>query len=123
MRKPLSMTLTLVLLVSLSLFVEVATSAASVAQFPERPIRMIVPQGIGASTDILARMLAVKFADALGQQMVVDNRAGASGMIGMEIAARAAPDGYTLLSTSTGFQVIVPQLRKKLEVLRSVYPS
>ena len=88
--------------------------AAETARYPERPVRLIVPQGIGAGTDLLARPFAAKFGEALGQQVVVDNRAGASGMIGLELVAHAAPDGYTLLATSAGIQVIAPQLFRKL---------
>lgn len=83
-------------------------------RYPSRPIRLIVPQGIGASTDLLTRPLAVRLGEALGQQIVVDNRAGASGMIGLELTAHAPPDGYTLLATSAGIQVVAPQLFRKL---------
>ncbi len=75
---------------------------------------MIVPQGIGSANDNLARALAARMGEALGQQFVVDNRPGASGLIGIEITVNAAPDGYTLLVTSTGIQVVAPQLQKKL---------
>ena len=88
--------------------------AAEAARYPERPIRLIVPQGIGAGTDLLARPFAVKFGEALGQQIVVDNRPGASGMIGLELVAHAARDGYTLLATSAGIQVVAPQLFSRL---------
>ncbi len=75
---------------------------------------MIVPQGIGSANDNLARALAARMGEALGQQFVVDNRPGASGLIGIEITVNATPDGYTLLVTSTGIQVVAPQLQKKL---------
>jgi tripartite-type tricarboxylate transporter receptor subunit TctC len=91
-----------------------ALAADSAAAYPDRPIRFIVPQGVGASTDTLSRVLAVQLGEALGQQLVVDNRAGAGGIIGMELGARAAPDGYTLLATATATQVIAPQLYRKL---------
>lgn len=94
--------------------VPLTQAAVGTADYPTRPIRLIVPQGIGASTDNLARVLTIKLGDALGQQVVVDNRSGASGMIGLELTARAAPDGYTLLGTSAGIQVVAPQLHKKL---------
>jgi tripartite-type tricarboxylate transporter receptor subunit TctC len=76
---------------------------------------MIVPQGVGAGTDNLARAFAVKLSEAFGQQVVIDNRPGASGMIGLELTAHAVPDGYTLLATSTGIQVVAPQLQRKLQ--------
>ncbi|MBC7778589.1 MAG: tripartite tricarboxylate transporter substrate binding protein [Proteobacteria bacterium] len=87
---------------------------AGAQSWPQRPIRMIVPQGAGASNDTLSRVLAVKLGEVLGQQIVVDNRPGAGGLIGLEIAARAVPDGYTILGTATATQVIAPQLQKKL---------
>ena len=89
-------------------------NAADTARFPERPIRLIVPQGIGAGTDLLARPFAVKFGEAVGEHVVVDNRPGASGMIGLELVSHAARDGYTLLATSAGIQVVAPQLFRKL---------
>ena len=68
------------------------------AAYPDRPIRMVVPYGAGGNADILARLVGGKLADMLGQSMVIDNRPGASGLMGSEIVARnSAPDGYTLL--------------------------
>jgi tripartite-type tricarboxylate transporter receptor subunit TctC len=91
-----------------------ARAADPVQNYPDRPIRFIIPQGIGASTDSLARVLALRLGETLGQQLVADNRPGAAGIIGMELGARAAPDGYTLLATATATQVIAPQLYRKL---------
>ena len=65
--------------------------------WPAKPIRLVVPYPPGGSTDLLARSMGQKLGEALGQQIIVDNRAGASGMLGSEIVARAAPDGYTIL--------------------------
>jgi tripartite-type tricarboxylate transporter receptor subunit TctC len=65
--------------------------------WPSKPIRLVVPYPPGGSTDLLARTIGQKVGEALGQQIIVDNRAGAGGMLGSEIVARAAPDGYTLL--------------------------
>lgn len=90
------------------------SAAESAAGYPSRPVRLLVPQGIGASNDTLSRALAGRLGDALGQQIVVDNRPGAGGLIGMEIAAHSAPDGYTLLASATATQVIAPQLHRKL---------
>jgi tripartite-type tricarboxylate transporter receptor subunit TctC len=107
----LQWTIPLLMLVALA---QPAAGAEATADYPSRPIRMIMPQGIGASNDTLARVLTAKLGEVLGQQLVVDNRPGAGGMIGLEIAAHAAPDGYTLLGTATAIQVISPQLYKKL---------
>src|SRR5471032_1890382 len=75
--------------------VAVAATAA-VAAYPDRPIRYIVPSAAGGGADALARILAAELTKQLGQQVVVDNRAGASGGIGMELLVRANPDGYTI---------------------------
>ncbi|MFN7752238.1 MAG: Bug family tripartite tricarboxylate transporter substrate binding protein [Pseudomonadota bacterium] len=83
-------------------------------QWPQRPLRMLVPQGAGSSNDTLSRIVALRLSEILGQQVVVDNRPGAGGIIGMELAARAAPDGYTLLGTATATQVIAPLIQRRL---------
>jgi tripartite-type tricarboxylate transporter receptor subunit TctC len=82
--------------------------------YPERPIRLIVASAPGGAPDILARAVAQKLSVSAGQQIVVDNRAGASGLIGAEIAAKAAPDGYTLFLGTTTLYAILPNLRKQL---------
>ncbi|MDP1717552.1 MAG: tripartite tricarboxylate transporter substrate-binding protein, partial [Burkholderiales bacterium] len=74
----------------------VSTGAIAADQFPTKPVRLIVPYAPGGATDITARQLADGLTKAWGQQVIVDNRAGASGNIALELAARAAPDGYTL---------------------------
>jgi len=91
-----------------------AIAAESTSGYPIRPVRFIIAQTTGTSVDTLARILAVKMGDLLGQQFVADNRGGAGGTIGGEIASQAAPDGYTLLVSSTGMQVISPQIYRKL---------
>ncbi len=91
-----------------------AATVDAARNYPTRPVRLIIAQTTGTSVDTLTRTLAARLGDELGQQMVADNRAGAGGIIGAEIAAHAAPDGYTLFVTSTGVQVISPQIYKKL---------
>jgi len=88
-------------------------SAIAQGKFPERPITIVVPSAPGGSTDFTARLIAEPLSRALGQPVVVDNKAGASGNIGNQIVAKAKPDGYTLLLAYSGFQVGNPHLFKK----------
>ena len=81
-------------------------------QFPDRPIRLIVPFAPGGVTDTSARVVAEKLGQLLGQQVVVDNKPGASGNIGTQMVAKAEPDGYTLLMGFDGTLVINPHLSK-----------
>lgn len=72
-------------------------AAAQTANYPVRPVRVVSPFPAGGSVDLVARLVSAKLAESLGQQFIVDNRSGASGNIGAELVARAAPDGYTLM--------------------------
>jgi tripartite-type tricarboxylate transporter receptor subunit TctC len=91
-----------------------AVGAETHAQsYPTRPIRMIVPFPAAGATDILARVVSVKLADGVKQQVVVDNRAGAGGTIGSRIAADAQPDGYTIVMGTTSTHAIGPSLYSK----------
>jgi len=87
---------------------------ASAQTYPQRPIRMVIPYTPGGPTDLVGRMLAQRLQDALGQQVVVDNRAGGGGVIGTEIVARATPDGHTLFLGTPGQLVTLPLLVAKL---------
>ena len=87
---------------------------ASAQPYPNRPIKLIVADSAGGAPDQLARLVAQKLSDSLGQPVVVDNRAGAGGVLGAELVAKSAPDGYTLLLTTTAIYAILPNLRKNL---------
>jgi tripartite-type tricarboxylate transporter receptor subunit TctC len=93
---------------SLGLALAVLCSSYALAAYPERPVRIVSPFPPGGGVDIVARIVGQMLTDALGQQAIVDNRPGASGRIGTEIVAKAAPDGYTLLLGSVGPNAIVP---------------
>jgi len=88
-----------------------AAVAATEANYPTRPIRLIVPFAAGATNDILARMVGQHLTETLGKTVIVDNRTGAEGIIGTELAVRAAPDGYTLVILSAAY-VMNPAVRK-----------
>lgn len=89
-------------------------SSISISQtYPIRPIRMIVPFAAGGPTDVVARIISQRLAESLNQQVVVDNRAGATTIIGTEMGAKAAPDGYTLLMIAASHSII-PSLYPKL---------
>ncbi len=87
--------------------------AGAQAPWPQKPIRMVVPFPAGGGTDILARLVAVKMGEPLGQQVIIDNRPGAGGTIGTDIAAKAPADGYTIIMVS-GSHAINPGLYPKL---------
>ena len=78
--------------------------------YPSRPIRLIAPSSAGGPVDVIARIVALGLSERLGQQIVIDNRAGAAGLIGAELVAKSAPDGYTLLFGFSGPLAIVPNL-------------
>src|SRR4249920_341893 len=82
--------------------------------WPTKPIRIIVPFPPGQSTDILARVMADQLTRALGQQVIAENRPGAGGSIGADAAAKAAPDGYTLLMVTISTHGIAPAIYPKL---------
>lgn len=104
--------------------VPTAASAQSTAQdYPIRPIRLVIPYAPGGATDIVARILAPKLSERLGQQIVVDNRAGAAGNIAVELVANAQADGYTLLIGNISTNSINPILfagRTKVDALRDL---
>jgi tripartite-type tricarboxylate transporter receptor subunit TctC len=97
-----------------ALAIGVATQPAAAQQYPAKPIRLIVGFAPGGGTDVLARALGQQLTESLGQTMAVDNRTGAGGMISAELAAKAPPDGYTLLVGSLAAFAINPNLMSKL---------
>ena len=92
--------------------------------YPVRPIRLVSPNPAAGANDVIGRIVATKLTDILGQQVVVDNRGGAGGMIGAEIVARAVPDGYTLLAASASTHSSSPHVFKKVpyDALRDFAP-
>ena len=101
-----------------------AVTAATAQTYPAKPVRFIVPFAPGGSTDLVARVLAQRLPEALGQAVVVDNRGGAGGVIGAELAARAPADGYTIVLGSPGPLTINPNLLAKMpyDTLRDFSP-
>lgn len=89
-------------------------TAAIAADYPTRPVRIIVPFGAGSATDVVARTVGQNLGEALGQAMVIDNRAGANGTIGAELAAKSPKDGYTLLMSTNTPSAAAPSLMKKI---------
>src|SRR6188508_3512419 len=89
-----------------------AFNSAYSQEWPDKPVRIIVPFGPGGGTDIQGRLLGKKFYDSMGQTFVLENRAGASGLIGAEIVAKSPPDGYNILFTTASLAVNVSLYKK-----------
>jgi tripartite-type tricarboxylate transporter receptor subunit TctC len=100
------------LMLALALGAAPAVAQEAAKDYPSRPIRMIVPNAPGSSVDTLSRIMGTGLSQVLGQQIVMDNRAGAAGVIGMEIAKAANPDGYTMISATTAASTIARILQK-----------
>ena len=112
-----------VVLLSLSIAILGLSAAAGAQPYPSKPLRMVVGFPAGGPVDIVARLLAAKLSDVFGQQVLVDNRGGANGMIATEFVAKSAPDGYTMMLISTGV-AINPSLYPKMayDTLRDLQP-
>jgi len=93
-----------------------AAEGAETQSYPTRPVRMIVPFAPGGASDFVGRIIQPRMTELLGEQVVVDNRAGAGGNIGVEVAARATPDGYTVLLGNVGTMAINPSVYVKFPV-------
>jgi len=102
------------LLLSLLALTLPAAPASHAQEFPLKPIRIIVPFPPGDTLDTMSRLIAPKLAERLGQNIVVDNRAGSAGQLGLELAAHATPDGYTLVGGQGGNLVVQPHTYRKL---------
>jgi tripartite-type tricarboxylate transporter receptor subunit TctC len=101
----------------------VCAATALAQNYPTRPVRLVVASSPGGSSDILGRLLAAKMSDGLKQQVVVENRAGASGVIGVDVVAKAAPDGYTLVITQTSLAINPSMIRKMpYDAMRDLAP-
>src|SRR5262245_32139517 len=110
-----SMTFRIALISVIALMWGAPILAADAAKdYPSRPIRLVMPNAPGSSADTLGRIVAAKLGDAFKQQIVVDNRAGAGGALGLEIGKNALPDGYTLITTSISALTVSPHIRKDL---------
>ena len=99
---------------ALALFAAPAAAQGAAPSYPTKPIRFVVPYPPGGTTDIVARGIGSKLAERFGQQVVIDNRGGASTVIGADAVAKSAPDGYTLLLTTATTMSIIPQLKPGL---------
>jgi tripartite-type tricarboxylate transporter receptor subunit TctC len=97
-------------LLSLMLVFGISGASAQTAPWPQRPVRFVVPLPPGGASDLMARMIAARLADSLGQPFVVDNRPGAGGTVGTAFVANAAPDGYTLMLGNTATHINAPLL-------------
>jgi len=97
-----------------ALLIVLAATGLQAQTYPVKPVRIIVPFGAGSATDVVARTIGQNLAEALGQAMVVDNRAGANGTIGAELAAKSPKDGYTLLMSTNTPSAAAPSLMKKI---------
>ena len=102
-----------------------ASAAAGQAQpYPSKPVRIIIPFPPGNTTDIMSRLIAPKMSERLGQQVIVENRPGASGMLGLDYVAKSAPDGYTVGCVQGGNMVVLPHTSKSIpyDPLRDFVP-
>jgi len=110
-------------LLLLSLFLTAASAAhAQPAKWPERPVRVIVPLAPGGGTDIIARLFASRLTAHFGQQFIVDNRSGAGGTIGAEIAVRANPDGYTLITVPASYAANAALYKLPYDPIKGIAP-
>src|SRR5687768_3236127 len=96
------------------LLLALVSSGVIAQSYPVKAVRLIVADAAGGAPDQLGRILAQKLSESLGQQVIVDNRPGAAGVLGADIASKAPADGYTLLLTTTSIYALLPALKKNL---------
>jgi len=109
------------LLAALAVLLSLATAAVA-QDYPTKPVRLIIPFPPGGSNDVVGRMIATQLGERLGKQVVVDNRGGAGGVLGTEVAAGAAPDGYTILVVSLAYTVNPWLYKLKYDPIKSFVP-
>jgi tripartite-type tricarboxylate transporter receptor subunit TctC len=112
----------LVLLSVIAATLPLPAAMAAVDSYPGKPVRLIIPFAPGGITDIIGRVIAIKLSERLGTQVVVENRGGAGGIIGMEMAAKAKPDGYTLLFTTAAFATNPSLYKVPFDPIKSFVP-
>jgi tripartite-type tricarboxylate transporter receptor subunit TctC len=112
----------LVLLSVIAATLPLPAAVAAVDSYPGKPVRLIIPFAPGGITDIIGRVIAIKLSERLGTQVVVENRGGAGGIIGMEMAAKAKPDGYTLLFTTAAFATNPSLYKVPFDPIKSFVP-
>ena len=106
----------------LALCLGISMPWASAQQYPTKPVRLIVPLSAGGSLDSVARIVATRLSESLGQPVVVDNRGGGGGSIGAEITARAAPDGYTIMMASSSYMILTLMYKAPYDPVRDFTP-
>jgi len=110
------------LVLALALAAALPAAQAQTGKWPSKPVRVIVPFPAGGSTDIVARILAARLSEEFGQQFVVDNRGGAGGTIGAEIAARAEPDGYTVIVVASSYVTAAALYKLPYDPVKGIAP-
>ena len=100
----------------------VAAAPAYSQQYPTKPVRVIVPFAPGGGSDITARQFSQKLSEGLGQQFLVDNRGGAGGLIGMELTAKAPPDGYTIMMMTASFAATAALNKPAFDPINTIVP-
>ena len=109
-------------LMLLALAAALPDAYAQSGKWPDKPVRVVVPFAPGGGTDIVARLISARLSEEFGQQFVVDNRGGAGGIIGTEIAAKAASDGYTLCTVSTSYSANPALYKLSYDPVRGIAP-